>query len=58
MRGKRLPLPEPNGKLWNGSQRSREKGSNTLLRRISDMVGWWVFVIGVVNLSVIELRGL
>jgi len=38
MRGKRLPLPEPKGKPWKGSQRSREKGSNTLLRRISDIV--------------------
>jgi hypothetical protein len=26
-RGKRLPLPEPKGKPWKGSQRSREKGS-------------------------------
>nr|CAB3496390.1 unnamed protein product [Digitaria exilis] len=40
MRGKRLPLREPNGKSWKGSQMSREKGSNTLLRRISDMIGW------------------
>nr|CAB3501310.1 unnamed protein product [Digitaria exilis] len=50
--GKRLLLlllPEPNGKPSKGSQRSREKGSNTLLRRISDMVGgisgwsdWWL----------------
>ncbi|KAG0551797.1 hypothetical protein BDA96_01G454000 [Sorghum bicolor] len=37
--GKRLLLPpEPKGKPSKGSQRSREKGSNTLLRRISDMV--------------------
>jgi hypothetical protein len=38
MRGRRLPLPEPKGKPWKGSQRLREKGSNTLLRRISDIV--------------------
>uniref|UniRef100_A0A0E0AGQ8 Uncharacterized protein n=1 Tax=Oryza glumipatula TaxID=40148 RepID=A0A0E0AGQ8_9ORYZ len=41
--GKMLPLllpPEPKGKPSKGSQRSREKGSNTLLRRISDIVGW------------------
>jgi hypothetical protein len=38
--GKRLLLPEPKGKPWNGSQRSREKGSNALPRRISDIVGW------------------
>ncbi|BAF11577.1 Os03g0267100 [Oryza sativa Japonica Group] len=42
-RGKRLPLllllpPEPKGKPSTGSQRSREKGSNALPRRISDMV--------------------
>ncbi|XBH85837.1 hypothetical protein VPH35_073645 [Triticum aestivum] len=40
VRGTRLPLPsEPKGKPSKGSQRSREKGSNTLLRRISDIVG-------------------
>jgi hypothetical protein len=39
VRGKRLPLlPEPKGKPWKGSQRSSEKGSNTLLRLISDIV--------------------
>uniref|UniRef100_A0A453IF28 Uncharacterized protein n=1 Tax=Aegilops tauschii subsp. strangulata TaxID=200361 RepID=A0A453IF28_AEGTS len=41
VRGTRLPLlllPEPKGKPSNGSKKSREKGSNTLLRRISDIV--------------------
>uniref|UniRef100_A0A0D9Z548 Uncharacterized protein n=1 Tax=Oryza glumipatula TaxID=40148 RepID=A0A0D9Z548_9ORYZ len=40
--GKMLPLlllPEPKGKPSKGSQRSREKGSNMLLRRIIDIVG-------------------
>uniref|UniRef100_A0ACD5XNH9 Uncharacterized protein n=1 Tax=Avena sativa TaxID=4498 RepID=A0ACD5XNH9_AVESA len=38
VRGTMLPLPEPKGKPWKGSQRSREKGSNTSARRISDIV--------------------
>jgi hypothetical protein len=46
--GKRLLLlPEPKGKPWKGSQRSRKKGSNTLLRRISDIVDRWMVFFGV-----------
>uniref|UniRef100_A0A0A8YU32 Uncharacterized protein n=1 Tax=Arundo donax TaxID=35708 RepID=A0A0A8YU32_ARUDO len=40
VRGNRLPLLK--GKPWKGSQRSRDKGSNALPRRISDIVGWSV----------------
>ena len=52
VRGTRLPLlllSESKGKPSKGSKKSREKGSNMLLRRIGDIVGhigedlrcWW-----------------